>query len=205
MPDDYHRDTPAGNDHPVQHHPQRLNPLVAFAMHKQLLLCVAVLTFSATARAEASLADLIFMMPKLVLMGIYNELARPWLLAGLWGAAALFWLVRAITGRDAVGRLLDNFTYPRKPWIKTSSYGAMALLAMATLLYVLVGYALWGAPNAMGGPTFRSIQHSHRRGLSSSTPCPTPMANHQTTGEANGPNPVAACSANLTWPLVETP
>lgn len=174
-------------------------------MHKQLLLFIAALTFSATARAEASLADLIFMMPKLVLMGIYNELARPWLLAGLWGAAALFWLVRAITGRDAVGELLDTFTYPRKPWINTSSYGAMALLAMATLLYVLVGYTLWGAPSAMRGPAFLSIQHSHRRGLVSSTPCPTPMANHQTTGEANGPNPVVACSANLIWPLVGTP
>src|SRR3990167_3053564 len=159
VPDGYHRDTPAGNDHLVLHHLQRLNPLVAFAMHKQLLLFIAALTFSATARAEASLADLIFMMPKLVLMGIYNELARPWLLAGLWGAAALFW----------------RATPCGEP------------------------------PNAMGGPVSRSIQHSHQRGLSSSTPCPTLMANHPITGEANGPNPVAAYSANLTWPLVGTP
>ena len=174
-------------------------------MHKQLLLFIAALTFSATARAEASLADLIFMMPKLVLMGIYNELARPGLLAGLWGAAALFWLVRAITGRDAVGELLDTFTYPRKPWINTSSYGAMALLAMATLLYVLVGYALWGAPQRYEGPRFPQHSAQPSQGLVSSTPCPTPMANHQTTGEANGPNPVVACSANLIWPLVGTP
>lgn len=174
MPDDYHRDTPAGNDHLVLHHLQRLNPLVAFAMHKQLLLFIAALTFSATARAEASLADLIFMMPKLVLMGIYNELARPWLLAGLWGAAALFWLVRAITGRDAVGELLDTFTYPRKPWINTSSYGAMALLAMATLLYVLVGYALWGAPQRYEGPRFpqHSAQPSQGPGVKHTLPYP---------------------------------
>ena len=77
-------------------------------MHKQLLLFIAALTFSATARAEASLADLIFMMPKLVLMGIYNELARPWLLAGLWGAAILFWLVRAIVLRNRASARLNS-------------------------------------------------------------------------------------------------
>ena len=71
-----------------------------------ILIFTASLAFSATARAEAALADLIIMMPGIILKGVYSELARPWLLAGLWGAAALFWLVRAITGRDAIGQLL---------------------------------------------------------------------------------------------------
>ena len=106
-----------------------------------ILIFTAALAFSATVRAEAALADLIIMMPGIILKGVYSELARPWLLAGLWGAAALFWLVRAITGRDAIGQLLDVFAQPSRPWLKTTSYGGMALLASATLLYVLVGYA----------------------------------------------------------------
>lgn len=94
------------------------------------------------------------MMPKLVLMGIYNELARPWLLVGLWGAAASFWLVRVVTGRDTVGALLNLYPYQRNPWIKTTSYGAMAVLASAALLFVLVGYAVWGAPRRYEAPSY---------------------------------------------------
>lgn len=124
---------------------------------KRPLLFMATLHFSATARAESTLADLILVMPKLILMGIYNELARPWLLAGLWGAAVLFWLLRAITGKDVIGKLLDLYPYQRNPWIKTTSYGAMALLATVTLVYVLLGYAIWGAPQRYKEPNY---QHS---------------------------------------------
>lgn len=125
-----------------------------------ILIFTAALAFSATVRAEAALADLIIMMPGIILKGVYSELARPWLLAGLWGAAALFWLVRAITGRDAIGQLLDVFAQPSRPWLKTTSYGGMALLASATLLYVLVGYAVWGAPQRYEAP--HSPRHATR-------------------------------------------
>lgn len=134
-------------------------------MQKRLVLILATLTFSAAARAEANLADLIFGLPKIILQGLYSELARPWLLAGLWGIAVLFWLVRALTGRDAVGDLLDRYPYQRNPWIKVSSYGAMAVLASAALLYVLVGYAVWGAPQRYEAPSY---QHHARQ--SSRTP-----------------------------------
>ncbi len=113
-------------------------------MSKHALAFIAGLIVSTSARAEAALADLIFLMPQIILAGIYKELARPWVLGTLWGIAALCWVAYFVTGRDAVGEVMDSINPPRNSWFNSTSYGAMTLLAIAASLYVLLGYALSG-------------------------------------------------------------
>ncbi len=125
-------------------------------MPRHTIAFFAALMFSTTARAEAALADLIFMMPKIILVGIYYELARPWVLGAIWGIAALCWVAYFVTGRDAVGDLMDWFSRPGKSLFNPTTYGAMGFIAVASLLYVLLGYAVWGAPPARHeNPTYR--------------------------------------------------
>lgn len=125
-------------------------------MPRHTIAFFAALMFSTTARAEAALADLIFMMPKIILVGIYYELARPWVLGAIWGIAALCWAAYFVTGRDAVGDLMDWFSRPGKSLFNPTTYGAMGFIAVASLLYVLLGYAVWGAPPARHeNPTYR--------------------------------------------------
>ncbi len=114
--------------------------------HHATITFIAALTLSSAARAEAALADLIFLMPKIILVGIYYEVSRPWVLGCLWGAALLCWMVHAVTGRDAVGDLLDILGNSRRPLFNVTSYGAFAFWAAACTLVTLVGYAVLGAP-----------------------------------------------------------
>jgi hypothetical protein len=109
-------------------------------------LLAALLLLCTSARAEAALADLIFLLPQMILAGIYYELARPWVLGSIWAIAALCWMAFFITGRDAVGDLMDRFGSSGNGWFNPTTHGAMGFLAVASLLYVLLGYMVWGAP-----------------------------------------------------------
>lgn len=130
-------------------------------MLQRTILTAAVLVLPSTsARAEAALADLLLMMPAILLKGLYDELARPWLLAAFWAGALLCWLVYAKTGRDVVGDWLDRLSSVRRPLIHTTSYGTLGFFAVASLLYVIVGYALWGPPQRNDRPAY---QHTATR------------------------------------------
>lgn len=115
-------------------------------MRRHATAFIAALTFSDATRAEAALTDLILLIPKIILMGLYQELARPWVLGTIWGIAALCWVAYFVTGRDAVGDLMDRFSRPGKSLFNPTTYGAMGFVAVASLVYVLIGYAVWGSP-----------------------------------------------------------
>lgn len=115
-------------------------------MYRHAIAFLAVLSFSTAVRAEAALADLILLMPKIILVGIYQELAQPWVLGTLWGIAALCWVAYFVTGRDAAGDVMDHIDPPSKALFNFTSYGAMTFLAIAASLYVVLGYALSGPP-----------------------------------------------------------
>lgn len=127
---------------------------------RNIVLAAATLLLSSSARAEATLADLLFMMPALLLKGLYYELARPWLLVAFWVGAVLCWLVYVKTGTDVAGDWLDRWSSTRKPLINTTSYGTLGFFALASLLYVIVGYALWGPPQRDERPAY---QHTTTR------------------------------------------
>lgn len=120
-----------------------LKPFAAF------FICFSA---AGSVRAEAALADLIFLLPQALAVGLYWELARPWVLPVLWGIAAFCWLVYFVTGRDAVGDVMDSLQSRRSPWITFSSQGAFTFWAAACSLYVLMGWVLTGPPQDSSSP-----------------------------------------------------
>lgn len=118
------------------------------AFLRTALLPLALLLGSPAARAEAALADLIFLLPQILLAGIYHELSRPWVWGGLWAAAGLCWLLYALTGRDFMGVLMDRWSGTRAGASSFTSYGAFTFWAVVCSLYVLVGSFFVRSPGA---------------------------------------------------------
>lgn len=118
------------------------------ALSRTALLLMALLLGSPAARAEAALADLIFLMPQILLAGLYQELATPWVWGGLWAAAALCWLLYALTGRDVMGVFTDRWAGRGSRASSFTSYGAFTFWAVICSLYVLVGSFFVGATDA---------------------------------------------------------
>lgn len=133
------------------------------------VLCSALVA-STSARAEAALADLIFLMPSIILAGLYQELSRPWVLAALWGAAAFCWLVSVVAGRDAVGDLLDRMSHTRGPQrFQFSSYGLAAFWAALCSVYVMVG-------SVLVSPAAPAAKAVAARPATTATPAPKTLA-----------------------------
>lgn len=115
-------------------------------LHRTLLLAIALLLQSTVAHAEAALAELILMMPAILIKGLYVELARPWVIAGLWTAAFVCWLLARSAGRDVVGGWLERSSDRDGGRFSMTSYGLLAFFASAALLLLLLGMVLWGPP-----------------------------------------------------------
>lgn len=118
------------------------------ALVRTALLPLVLLLGSPAARAEAALADLIFLLPQMLLAGLYQELARPWVWGGLWAAAALCWLLYALTGRDVMGVSMDGWSRRGSRASSSTSYGAFTFWAVICSLYVLVGSFFVGTTDA---------------------------------------------------------
>ena len=120
----------------------------AMALSRTALLLMALLLCSPAARAEAALADLIFLLPQMLLAGLYQELARPWVWGGLWAAAGLCWVVYALTGRDVMGFFMARSSGSSARGSSFTSYGAFTFWAVICSLYVLVGSFFVGVTDA---------------------------------------------------------
>lgn len=162
-------------------------------MTLRALVLLAALLGSAAAHAEAALADLIFLMPGIFLAGIYQELSTPWLLGSLWGAAAFCWLVHVVTGRDAVGDLLDRFHHRNSPTLfDFSSYGALTFWAVLCSLYVFVGSVF----ESLSQPSKKAAgAHAHR-----TAPPPREAPNILTYPHGKSP-----ANPGGTWPTTSGP
>lgn len=162
-------------------------------MTLRALVLLAALLGSAAAHAEAALADLIFLMPGILLAGIYQELSRPWVLGSLWGAAAFCWLVHFVTGRDAAGDWLDRFhNRDSQPLFEFSSYGAFAFWAVLCSLYVLVGSVFVG----LSQPSKKSAgAHANRT-------VPSPR---EATNVLQYPHGKSPANPGGTWPSTSGP
>ena len=160
-------------------------------MHKPTLAFISALVFCASARAEAALADLTFMMPQLILVGLYEELSRPWVLGALWGITALSWAVYFVTGRDVVGDVMVRLSGSRNSRSDGTSPIGTTALAIAVSLYVVLGYALSG-PLSQGKPG------QHRAGTKGTA---------QTAAAASLPYPYGKSAANPQgqWPATTGP
>lgn len=104
------------------------------------------LAFSTPAHAEAALGELVFMLPKLLLMGVYYEVAQPATLAIIWSATALAWMLYLLTGRDLVDEWLSRLPTEDETRHWMSIHAFCTLVAIGSLVITLLGYALWGPP-----------------------------------------------------------
>ena len=114
--------------------------------HRAIALLCAVLAFSPQAHAEAALGELVFMLPKLLLMGVYYEVAQPKTLAIIWSVTALAWMLYLLTGRDVVDEWLSRLPTEDETRHWMSIHAFCTLVAIGSLVITMVGYVLWGPP-----------------------------------------------------------
>lgn len=109
-------------------------------------VCWTVLLFCPQAHAEAALGELVFMLPKLLLMGVYYEVAQPRTLAIIWSVTALAWMLYLLTGRDVVDEWLSRLPTEDETRHWMSIHAFCTLVAIGSLAITMVGYVLWGPP-----------------------------------------------------------
>ena len=134
-----------------------------------ILVFWAVLVWSPSAHADAALGELVFMLSKLLLMGVYYEVAQPTTLAIIWSVTALAWMLYLITGRDLVDEWLSRLPTEDETRYWMSIHAFCTLVAIGSLVITMVGYALWGpspkpsartpAPAALPSKTERHQAH----------------------------------------------
>lgn len=114
--------------------------------HRVIALLCTALIFSPQAHAEAALGELVFMLPKLLLMGVYYEVAQPRTLAIIWSVTALAWMLYLLTGRDVVDEWLSRLPTEDETRHWMSIHAFCTIVAIGSLAITMVGYALWGPP-----------------------------------------------------------
>lgn len=155
-------------------------------MQLRTLFLASILLICNSARAEAALADLIFLMPQLLLEGLYHELASPCVLGFLWGAAGFCWLMHAITGRDIVGSVMDRGNRGSGGTFSFTSHGAFTFWAVVCSLYVVIGSFFSSSTDTLKKKNAAAMQTAAAAPAKLSGPTPLPYPHGKSDANPRG-------------------